>query len=643
MPYTQDGRVCTVTTPLGKDVLLVSRFAGGEYVSRPFLFEVDFLSEQGSVDFRRIVGRAVCVHLELDNGRRREFHGIVTRFAQGTSDTRFVSYRAVMEPWFSLLTRNADCRIFQDKNAPDIVKQVFTDRGFSDYALELKGSFRQRKYCVQYRETDFNFVSRLLEEEGIAYYFRHEAERHVLVLTNSSFPVCSGQPEAEYATMSGAQRLAGEVEEWLAERDYYPGKYAVSDYNFETPSTSLEASTKTAEELGGNTRFELFDYPTEHETMDEGTQRARLRMEVEEAAASRAMGRSACPSFSAGQRFTLKGHYRNDYNGQYLLTSVQHTITQGVGYTEEGGGTYSNSFGCIPASVRFRPPFATPKPVVQGVQTAAVVGQKGEELTVDKYGRVKVQFHWDRYGKRDEKSSCWIRVAQILAGKGFGGAFWPRIGQEVVVSFLEGDPDRPLITGRVYNAEQMPPYELPPHATQSGVKSRSSKGGTAANFNQIRLEDKMGDEHLFIHAEKDRHDRVKADAFEVIGGEKHKIVKEDDYESYEMNRHLTVKADLMEDVQGSADATIGMNRQAKVGVREAVEAGQEIHLKGGMTVVVEAGMQLTLKAAGGFVTIDPSGVTIQGTLVRINSGGAAGSGSGASPQKPKPPKEAMKE
>jgi type VI secretion system secreted protein VgrG len=439
--------------------------------------------------------------------------------------------------------------------------------------------------------------------------------------------------------------MAGEVEDWVRERELHPGTYAVGDWNFETPKEPVIASALTQEknQKKGYARFEIFDYPTEHSNLGEGEARAKLRMEIEEVAAVRSFGRTSCATLTGGHRFTLKGHYRKGYDREYLLTSVQHSITQGVGFGADEGGSYSNSFTCIPHSVVFRPPLLTPKPVIQGVQTALVVGKQGEEIDVDKYGRVALQFHWDRRGKRDDKSSCRIRVSQPFAGKGFGGAFWPRIGQEVIVSFEEGDPDRPLVTGRVYNAEQMPPFApASDMKTQSGIRTRSSKSGSADNFNEIRFEDKKGEEHIFVHAEKDQHNHVKDAAFEYVGGEHHRIVKKDDYLELAMNHHRTVATDVYDDVGGSLHQSVGMDRHTKVGMVEAVESGMEIHLKGGMNVVIEAGMQLTLKGAGGFIVIDPSGVTVQGTLVRINSGGAAGSGKGAKPKKPKKPKEAKK-
>jgi type VI secretion system secreted protein VgrG len=301
---------------------------------------------------------------------------------------------------------------------------------------------------------------------------------------------------------------------------------------------------------------------------------------------------------------------------------------------------FSCSFAAIDASVHFRHVLASPLPVVQGPQTAIVVGKQGEEIWTDKYGRVKVQFHWDRYGKADENSSCWVRVAQVWAGKKWGGMYIPRVGQEVIVEFLEGDPDRPIVTGRVYNGGAMPPYDLPGSATYSTLKSNSSKGG--GGFNELRFEDKKGSEQLFIHAEKDHDQRVKNDTKEWVGNDRHLIVKNDQIEQVSGDKHLTVKGDQNEKVDGSVSLKVGMDQQQKVGMKHAVDAGQEIHLKAGMNVIIEGGMTVTLKAGGGFVTVGPAGVAISGTPVLINSGGSAGSGSGASPDPPKPPKEAEK-
>ena len=333
---------------------------------------------------------------------------------------------------------------------------------------------------------------------------------------------------------------------------------------------------------------------------------------------------------------------RHDQNGSYAITHLSHSAHSG-GVHESGqdeSAHYSNLFRAVPASVKFRPLRVTPKPLMQGSQTAIVTGKSGEEIYCDKYGRVKVQFHWDRVGKYDEKTSCWIRVAQNWAGKKWGALFLPRIGQEVIVDFLEGDPDQPIITGRVYNASSMPAYTLPDEKTKSYIKSNSSKGG--GGFNELRFEDKAGSEQIFINAQRNQDVRVGNDLKEFIGNDCHLIVTNDQLEKVKGDKHQHVVGDQNEKIDGTASMTIGSDHHEKVGTNYALEAGTEVHIKAGMKCVIEAGTQISLKVGGNFVDISPAGVTIVGTMVLINSGGAAGSGSGASPETPSDPTEADK-
>ena len=480
------------------------------------------------------------------------------------------------------------------------------------------------------------------------------------------------------------------------------------------------ANEPTVVEVGGNTKFEIYDYPGIHLTQSEGGAVAKIRMQEEEATHVVVTGSSVCRAFTSGYKFDLKEHYRDDMNDSYVLTEIQHDATVGSYSQEESQdpARYANHFRCIPASVPFRPQRITPKPFVQGPQTALVVGKSGEEIWVDKYGRIKVQFYWDRLGKDDENSSCWIRVSQPWGGKGWGAMWIPRMGQEVVVSFVEGDPDRPLITGRVYNADQTVPYELPEHQTVSTFMSKSSKGGATANYNEIRFEDKTGSEQIFINAERDMDQRVEVDSREFvgtnrflnvgsnqsenIGADKHLTIGANHVEAIGKNMSLSVGTDLMETIGNdqhlnvgnnlqenigkdqhvniganlieniatdlhlniggnraeavatNLDLSVGSNRTEQIGGNQSLSvasnsdesigqnfaqtAGQNITLQGGMNVVIQAGMQLTLTGPGGFITIGPAGVAIQGTMVLINSGGAAGSGSAASTKSPKSPK-----
>ena len=509
--------------------------------------------------------------------------------------------------------------------------------------MQLYGDFLEREYCVQYRETDFNFISRLLEEEGIFYFFEHQNGVHTLILANDPIEhkPCPDQPQGRYEGASGGAAQEDDIIlEWRAQQEMRPGVYVQADYNFEQPSQLLQAS------VSGKSSYEIYDYhPGEYRKTQEGDGLVRTRLQELEGPTLVARGSSDCRAFTSGYRFDLTEHYRSDMNQAWVLIALRHTASQPGDFRSGVGSSpadlhYQNHFECIPHTTPFRPARATPHPVVQGSQTAVVVGPAGEEIFVDQYGRVKVQFHWDREGKKDEKSSCWIRVAQNWAGKKWGAMFVPRIGQEVIVDFLEGDPDQPIITGRVYNAEQMPPYALPDEKTKSTIKTFSSKGG--GGFNELRFEDKKGSEQVFIHAEKDFHQRVKDSRFETIIDSTHLIVKKDQFEQIGGDTHLQVKGDQNEKITGTVSLNAGTDLQQKVGMKYAMDAGQEIHLKAGMNLVIESGTNLTLKVGGNFININPAGVFIKGTMVFINSGGSAGSGAGASPQAPKDPTEADK-
>ncbi|MGH9405566.1 MAG: type VI secretion system Vgr family protein [Terriglobia bacterium] len=689
MPYTQENRIIAIGTPLGEDILLLHGLSGREGISRLFKFHLDLLSESDSISFTDIVGRNVTISVEQFDGSPRYFNGVVSRFAQSGKDDRFTHYQAEVSPWLWFLTRNADCKIFQQKTAPDIIKAVFDSLGFQDYQDKLQATYSELEYCVQYRETHFNFVSRLMEQYGIFYFFEHEQGKHTLVLGDSNsvfqaFDGLSGNVKCELA--SGGVEGEDIITNWSSEQELRTGKYTLTDYNFTTPSTSLLASEPTVDTVGPNSSYEIFDYPGEYPTVSDGDSFSKLRMQEEESSHLVASGAGDIRAFTSGYQFTLQGHYRSDQNTTYILSEVQHTASVGQSYY--GGGAeshYSNHFTCIPQSVPFRAARLTPKPIVQGPQTAVVVGKSGEEIWVDQYGRVKVQFFWDRVGTDDENSSCWIRVSQAWAGKNWGAVWIPRIGQEVIVGFLEGDPDRPIITGRVYNAEVMPPYTLPDNGTRSTFMSRSSKGGGTANYNELRFEDKMGSEQIFMNAEKDMDWRVEKESREFVGANRHLIVTSNQQELVQADKHLHVKGKQFEQIEGDASLQVGgsqmeqiggssslkvssdqkeqiggamslvvgsdqkiqvgggyslqvgQSHNAKASQNIAAEAGMTIHLKGGMSVVIEAGMEVALKSPGGFVSVGPAGVTIQGTMVLINSGGAAGSGPGAQTQSPASP------
>lgn len=530
--YTQANQSISMTTPLGQDVLLLIGLQGHEAISQLFRFELDLLAEnQTEVPFDGIVGQNVTVAMQLSDGATRYINGIVSRFSQGDCDETFTRFRAEMIPQLWLLTRKVQSRIFQHLSVPEICNLVLTGL---DVKSELIRHYDPRDYCVQYRESDFAFVSRLMEEEGIYYFFRHFNGRHQMVISDTPLehPALPGQSDVVYESTRGGTREDMRVITWEKTQELRSGKYTLWDHCFEVPGRHLEAQQATIAsvpvgqvihklQIGGNDQLEIYDYPGGYAQRFDGVDKGganrprelqkiftdnvrtvEIRMEQEELPALEIRGTSDCRHFIAGHKFTLSRHF--DADGPYLLTRVEHHARLGGDYRsgEVLQCTYQNQFTCIPAALAYRPPRVTPRPTIGGLQTATVVGPPGEELFCDKYGRVKVQFHWDRQGKKDLDSSCWIRVAQCWAGKGWGAFFWPRSGNEVVVAFEEGDPDRPLIIGSVYNAENMPPFALPLHKELGGFKSASVRGHAYEHFNGIVFDDEKGHEHLAIHSER---------------------------------------------------------------------------------------------------------------------------------------------
>jgi type VI secretion system secreted protein VgrG len=646
MTLTQENRMLHISTPLGDNVVVLTRFSGNEGLCVPFSFEMSLVSENSRVAFDQIIGGNVTVAIGTEAGSARFFNGLVSRFAQdsGAGDSGLARYSATLVPWFWLLTKTTNSRIFQEKTVPEIVEQIFTEKGFTDFRMDL-GSYEAKEYCVQYAETDFNFISRLLEQEGIFYFFEHENAKHTMVLGDApdKHPDCPyGEPVRFHPLSVGGTPPDDVITDFDKMQEIRIGKYTVNDFNPETPNTDLMVGVDCQTPLGPGER-EVYDFPAEYKTRAEGERLANIRMQAEEVRTTSFAGTSTCTGFSGGCKYDLAGHFRDELNDhKYVLAGVNHRASETAGSSGQGGGsyTYRNSFKCIPHDIPYRPSLFTPKPMIAGVQTAIVVGPEGEQIHTDDdgYGRVKVQFHWDRARQYNEDSSCWVRVSQSWAGAGWGTLFLPRIGNEVIVSFLESDPDRPIITGCVYNGSNTPPYSLPDQKTRSTIKSMSvpDTGGV----NEIRFEDEAGEEQLFIQAEKTLDTRVKGPSREFVGGKRHLIVKEDRLEKVETDKHLTVMGDHKEKVSGTISIQSGAEILESSVTKHAIDSSQEVHIKGGMKVIIEGGTQVSLKCGGNFIDIGPGGVFIQGSMVMINSGGAAGSGSGCSPDSPDEPEEA---
>jgi type VI secretion system secreted protein VgrG len=632
--FTQQNRTLKITTPLGEDVLLLAGLSGQEAISSLFQFHLDLLAEnRRQINFDELLGKKVAIEVMLPDDKTRYFSGYLNSFSQGAQDQRFTRYRAEMVPQFWFLTRNAQSRIFQHLNIPDILKKVLQG---VDVAFELKGTYQPRDYCVQYRESDFNFASRLMEEEGIYYFFKHTADSHKMVIADTPQSHLD-LGKIPYEELGGGTRDEERIHRWEKMQDLRSGKYTLWDHSFELPGKHLEAEKVVIDsvaagtvthklKVGGNDKFEIYDYPGGYsqrfdgvdagggdsagdlqKIFDDNRRTVGIRMQQETVPALVINGASNCRQIVSGYKFTLANHF--NANGSYVLTSISHVAQQGVGVgggAADGDSHYSNVFTCIPFALPFRPLCATPEPFVHGSHTATVVGPAGEEIFTDKYSRVKVQFHWDRQGKNDADSSCWVRVGTPWAGKQWGMINIPRIGQEVIVDFLEGDPDQPIIVGSVYNAEQMPPYKLPDNKTQSGIKSRSSLHGGADDFNELRLEDKKGSEDIYFHAQKDFHRMVENDDDLKVGHDQTIEIKNDRTETVkEGNEKVTI-------AQGNRDVKISMgNDTLKISM-----GNQQTNIDLGKSET-EAMQSIELIVGQSSVKLDQTGVTIKGMMITI--------------------------
>lgn len=595
--------------PLPAAALRFHALAATQAVSALDSIEVTLLSEEPDIQPEKLLGQPAGVKMTLREGGEREFNGIVTRVGLGQTLQRHYQYRATLRPWLWLLSRTADCRIFQEQTVQQIVEQVFADHAaVAEFEFKLLKTYRKRSYCVQYRETDFNFVARLLEEEGIYWFFQHRNGSHKLLLVDdvSSLSPCPAADTLAYFENRGQRPPdTDHVTAWSFAREIRTGRTALASYDFERPSTSLgvtheQARSHTLDDL------EQFDFCGNYTQSGDGQHLVECQLEEHQSKFQRMVGMTNAAALCVGDLFTLERHPRADQNAQHLCLQSSVTVSLAL---DAGAAVddYHCQFAAQPSDQPYRPQRHTPKPFVQGPQTAVVVGPAGEELFTDKYGRVKVQFHWDRYGKKDEQSSCWVRVSSPWAGKSFGFMQVPRIGQEVVVDFLEGDPDQPLITGRVYNAEQMPPWELPANATQSGVLSRSSKGGGYGNANALRFEDKKGAEQVWLHAEKNQDIEVENDETHWVGNDRSKTIDHDETvhvkhnrtETVDNNETITIGVDRTESVGNNETITIGANRSISVGANEtATVALQRTHAVGANeTIAVGGAQEITVGAA----------------------------------------------
>jgi type VI secretion system secreted protein VgrG len=674
---TQAERLMKFTSPLGPDALLIESLEGSEGISRLFEFHGELLADStDTINPKDIIGMNVTVEITLlDVQGTRYINGLVSTFEQMGGDSLFNVYRVRIVPSLWQLTLSSNCRVFQSKTVMQIMKEVIQPYGLS-MADHTEGTLQTLDYCTQYFETDFNFVARLAEQHGIFYWFEHTDSDNVINFGNSRSPYadCPLTSTVIYSPEAGNDRDLYEsvLKDISSTATMVTGKHTTLDYDYRSYAVNPTKSVDSASPFVNNA-YERYTYPGGEEGYVKEVSKTlstpahakgfvTARAGASDAGAEVFHGTSTARSFATGFTFTVKQHTRSDWNRKYLLTEVVHRVEQVPPYRSAGGGGrdgYHNRFSAIASDLVYRPPAITSKPLIYGPQTAMVVGSSGEEIQVDSLGRVCVQFFWDRLRKPNTVDNTWLRVAQPWAGNGWGTFFWPRVGDEVIVQFINGDPDNPIVAGSVYNGVNVPKYKLPDMGTRTGMVTRSSKGGAASNANELRFEDKKGSEQVFLNAEKDLDLRVENDQrryvkgqdslmvggvqYDDIGGDRHSNMKKNRVEKIGMQSDLDVGTDLNEKVGQNYSLKVGMNHGEKVGMNYALDAGMEVYIKAGMTLVIESGLEICLKGAGGFITIGPSGIAISGIMVMINSGGAAVSGSPATlvdPGKPTAPDEA---
>lgn len=574
-------RATVVQTPVGADLLTFTHLVGRDEISRCLAYTVGFVSSSPDIDPLKMLGGPVSIEGESDP--KRWFSGLVSEFRLTRIEDRLAYYEAVIRPWLWFLGNTTDCRIFQNMSVIEIVEEVFSKYSTAKFEKRLQGSYPPREYCVQYDETDLDFVQRLLEHEGILYFFEHDEGKHTLVLADamSKLKPAPGYEKVPYHFEGqGSRRDVEYITEWIPGSAVRPGAYVHTDYDFTKPGADLMA--KSAQPFSHKLAAgENYRQPGAHLDVGRGDSLAAIRREEIQAVHQRIAAVGTVRGLYSGCTFKLDGFPREDQNQEYLVVSAEYRLFD-PGYralADVESENFKAILGVAPTALPYRPPRVTTRPIMRGPQTATVVGPSGEEIFTDKYARVKVQFHWDRLGKKDQNSSCFVRVSQTWAGSGWGFIQIPRIGQEVIVDFIEGDPDLPIITGRVYNASQMPPYGLPGSATQSGWKSDSSKGG--GGYNELMFEDKAGSELVNFQAQKDHNLLIKNDRTKLVQHDqsdridhdaKHSVGHNLD-EDVGNNKTVKVGVDQTTDIGSNDTETVGINRSLTVGSNETINIG----------------------------------------------------------------------
>ena len=638
MPQATGLQFTATVGQLPKDLFVVARFELTEHLSRLCHCKLELASASPDISAEEVLEQPVELMVWQDGVPLRRFTGVVSEFARSDSGHRRTRYEVIVQPPLWRLGLMHNSRIFQTQRTDAIVRTLLEERGIIDTVFDFRRTSGEREYCVQHRESDLDFVERLAAEEGWHYRYSHgEVESNeppaLIIAHHGDAPRL--EPVAYNGKAGGSTRQSAVFQFSYRER-VRAASVAMKDYTFRNPAYALIHEQQADRLAAQRDDYQHYDYPGRFKQDASGQPFTESRLDALRNDAATANGQSNRPDFTVGARVELTDHDNPALNREWLFTGITHTGEQPQALEEEGGSgstTYHNAFNAIPADRRWRSQ-AMHRPVMDGPQIAIVTGPEGEEIHCDQYGRVKVRFPWDRYSENDEHSSAWLRVSQGWAGGQYGFIALPRIGHEVIVSFLDGDPDQPIITGRTWHAANTPPYALPEHKTRTTLKTQTHKG---EGNNELRFEDEADQEQIYVHAQKDLDLLTENNRTEVIKNDSHRTVAKDEFSHIKGNDHSTVDGEKRESIGGDLSLIANGSQHSKQGKNQLIEAGSEIHHKAGMKIVIEVGAEVTLKAGGSFVKVDPSGVTVSGPMVKLNSGGGPGSGAGASAQVPEMP------
>lgn len=658
-----ENRQLRLKGPLGPKKMILVRADVSEKMSMLTETDIQFMSPDHDLKMEDVVGQRLSLELDDEEGNTRHWHGhCVSCSYEGLFGGQAL-YRAEVRPWLWFLTLHADCRIFQEKSALEVIKEIFSDRGFSDIKDKTSSNFEKREYLVQYRETDFEFVTRLMEEEGIYYFFTHDTSKETLVLADGSgsHSALEGAAQIRFAFKEegggGAsfKRDEDHIYEWKSSERVNSGKVALTDYDFKKPTTDLKAVTSIPKGKHSHKDIEVYDYPGIHDTADFGKIRTRVRAEALAAAYKRTWGKSNVRTMAVGGTFTLKEHPRSDFNKEYLVLGAKHKLQietdqdkdgqantdlneeKNAGGAEDGKKeSYESEFSVQLKAEPYRAPLTTPQPIIPGLQTAVVTGPSGEEIYTDEFGRIKVQFHWDREGKKDEKTTCFIRVSQSMSGQSWGMFHIPRIGQEVVVQFEEGNPDRPIVTGMLYNDAKKHPFDFPANMTQHGMKTNTTKGG--GGFHELVFEDKKDEEFIRLQSEKDYKETIKNNAEIAIGFEKmdpgdltqkiyHNKTEELETGDYSFDvkdglQKINIAKTNTVDIGEEETVTIGTDKTDGIGTNYTIDVGDTLDITAGTKIKLTVG-QSSIEMTSGEIKIKSTAIKLDATgKLDAKAGGA---------------------